>query len=74
MKARDGIKYDFQSDRPIEFNIHYHEGIKIHLPVTLEGVTAHAGEFVAESDHAICLMWHNQSLTRPNLTYRVVGP
>jgi len=74
MKARDGIKYDFQSDQPIEFNIHYHEGIKIHLPVTLEGVTAHAGEFVAESDQAICLMWHNQSLTRPNLTYRVVGP
>ncbi len=74
MKARDGIKSDFQSDQPIEFNIHYHEGIKIHLPVTLEGVRAHAGEFVAEFDRAICLMWHNQSLTRPNVTYQVVEP
>jgi hypothetical protein len=74
MKARDEIQYAFQSDRPIAFNIHYHEGIKIHLPVQLEQVSSHAGKFSVESDQAVCLMWHNQGLARPALTYQVTGP
>jgi hypothetical protein len=71
MKARDEIRYEFQSDRPIAFNIHYHEGIKIHLPIQLEQTTSHAGTFAVESEQAICLMWHNRGLARPALTYRV---
>jgi hypothetical protein len=74
MKARDEILYDFRSDQPIEFNIHYHEGIRIHLPVQMDGVTIHADSFVTESDRAICLMWNNPGLTRPTLTYRIAGP
>ncbi len=74
MEALDEIRYDYQSDRPVEFNIHYHEGNSIYLPVQLEGGTAHAGIFVAESDQAICLMWENRGLTRSTLTYRDVGP
>jgi len=73
MAAQDKIQYDFQSDRPVEFNVHYHDGIKIHYPVQLKGVTVHAGTFVAEVDQFYCLMWTNRNLTRASLTYHILA-
>jgi hypothetical protein len=71
MSARDEIEYDFQSDRPVQFNIHYHEGIKIHYPVQLNGITVRADKFVAEVDQFYCLMWTNESITSTSLTYQI---
>ncbi len=74
MTAQDELQYDFQSDHPVDFNIHYHDGLTIHFPVKLTGITDHAGQFVPKSDQSYCLMWLNQSLSKTALTYRVVGP
>ena len=74
MTAQDELQYDFQSDHPVDFNIHYHDGLTIHFPVKLTGITDHAGQFVPKSDQSYCLMWRNQSLSKTALTYRVVGP
>jgi len=71
IKAKDQVQVDFQSDRPIEFNIHYHDGIQIRSPVQESAVTVHSETFVAESDRYYCLMWTNQSIARAKLTYRI---
>ncbi len=74
LAPRDRVRYDFQADQPIEFNIHYHDGLSIRFPVKLTGITGHGDYFDAELEQSYCLMWLNQSLSRTTLTYRIVGP
>ena len=74
LASRDEIQYDFQSDRPVEFDIHYHDGLRIRYPVHMSGITVGADRFSAELDQFYCLMWTNQSLMTTSLTYKVVGP
>ena len=73
LATQDKVRYDMQSDQPIEFNIHYHDGFRIRFPVKLPEVTTHAAQFVAEADQSYCLMWFNKSLKGTSLKYRVVG-
>ena len=74
MTAQEELQYDFKSDQPLAFDIHYHDGLTIHYPVRVAGVAADSGRFVPEADRTYCLMWLNQSLTRTSLTYRMAGP
>ncbi len=74
LASRDEIQYDFQSDRPVEFDIHYHDGLRIRYPVHMSGITVGADRFSAELDQFYCLMWTNQSLMTTSLTYKIVGP
>ena len=74
LAAQDEIRYDFRSDQPVEFNIHYHEDMKIQFPVQLSGTTVHADKFVADGDRLYCLMWTNQGLGTSSLTYQLMRP
>lgn len=73
MTAFDAIQYDFRSDRPVDFNIHFHEGIKINFPVQLDGIVVHAGKFVAKTDQFYCLMWTNRNIVGSSLTYHITA-
>ena len=70
----DEIRYDFLSGQPIEFNIHYHDGLRIRFPVELNGTSARGKKFVAELDQTYCLMWFNRTLRETSLKYRILGP
>lgn len=72
--AEDELQYDFQSDQPVDFNIHYHDGLTIHFPAKLTGVTHHAGQFVSEKDQPYCLTCLNQGLAKTSIKCRVIGP
>ena len=74
LAPQDQIRYDFQSDQAIEFNIHYHDGLRISFPVKLTATTGDGGDFVAKLDKTYCLMWFNRTLTPTSLTYRTLGP
>jgi hypothetical protein len=74
MAALDKIQYDFEAARPVEFDIHYHEGFTIHFIVKLSRITVDADKFVAEVGRSYCLRWANESLMRTSLTYQIVGP
>jgi len=74
MTSQDELHYDFEADRPIDFDIHYHDGLTLHFPVRHPGIAAQAGRFVSEQDQSYCLMWLNRSLMEASLTYRVIGP
>ncbi len=74
MSAQEKLRYDFQSDQPVDFNIHYHDGLTIRFPVELNRATGHAHEFVADVDQSYCLMWTNQNFAKASLRYRIIGP
>jgi hypothetical protein len=70
----DVVRYDFRSDQPVGFDIHYHDGLRISFPVKLTGVTVHADRFVAGRDQGYCLMWRNRNLSETVLDYRTSLP
>ncbi|MFT5487511.1 MAG: hypothetical protein ACI9MU_002430 [Alphaproteobacteria bacterium] len=74
LRSKEKIKVEFQSGQPIEYDIHYHDGLTVRFPVRLTDVTSHADQFVAQSKRAYCLMWFNRSLKDTTLNYRVTGP
>ena len=66
----DRLDYRFSSTAPIAFNIHYHDGNAIVIPITHEGVTADSGIFHPALRQDFCLMWQ-AGLTTVTLEYRV---
>ncbi len=59
MKPGDSMDYAFESQGPLDFNIHYHEGGQVIYPVSKTGVTSEKGTCEAETTNYYCLMWTN---------------
>ncbi len=57
LRPGDRLHYRFESKAPLAFNIHYHEGKAVVMPVTRERATADEGTFVPLGAHVYCLMW-----------------
>lgn len=57
LRPGDKLHYRFESKAPLAFNIHYHEGKAVVMPVTRERATADEGTFVPLIAHVYCLMW-----------------
>jgi hypothetical protein len=53
----DRIVYRFEAQRPVAFNIHYHEGKTVIMPVSRDDVTNDDGTFRPLVAHEYCLMW-----------------
>jgi len=74
MAAGEEVSYRFHTDKEVKFDIHYHDGLKAHFPVTFTGSKISGAKFRAKSNRNYCLMWVNQNLTKTTLTYRIAGP
>lgn len=57
LAAGQSIRYRFDSTGLVDFNIHYHRGETVHLPLERKAVKILNGEFRAESTEDYCLMW-----------------
>ncbi len=57
LRPGDRLHYRFESTAPLAFNIHYHEGRAVVMPVTRERVTADEGTFAPLVARDYCLMW-----------------
>jgi hypothetical protein len=66
----DRLDYRFTSTVPLAFNIHYHEGSAVLMPISREGVTADSGIFQPVVRQDFCLMWE-AGATPATLEYRV---
>ena len=51
------IDYYFASAAPVAFNIHYHDGNAVIVPIVREKVRETAGDFTADRKEVYCLMW-----------------
>jgi hypothetical protein len=70
LAARQRLEYSFHSAAPLEFNIHYHRGNRIHYPVLRKGVTALSGTYSPQRGDGYCMMWRNPRKSPVELDYR----
>jgi hypothetical protein len=57
MAPGDWLVYRFTAQRPVAFNIHYHEGKSVIMPVSRDDATADDGTFRPLVAQDYCLMW-----------------
>jgi len=57
LKARERVEYRFESTEPVDFNIHYHEGNAVVMPLVREQSREDAGIYSASIAQDYCLMW-----------------
>lgn len=59
LDAGESVKYTFDADAPLEFNLHWHRGNELRFPVRLAAVARLGGVFRSPEKQAYCLMWTN---------------
>jgi hypothetical protein len=57
LKPGDRVEYGFESTEPVDFNVHYHEGSAVVMPVVREKSLGDAGVYAARIAHDYCLTW-----------------
>ncbi len=70
LEAGDRLDYTFTATAPLHFNIHYHEGNAVIMPVTRDKVVSDTGRFEAIVAQEYCLMWEAGATGTP-LDYSV---
>jgi hypothetical protein len=57
VKAGERVEYRFESDEPVDFNLHYHEGGAVVMPVSSDKSLEAAGVYAVQIPQDYCLMW-----------------
>src|SRR5262245_34634441 len=55
--AGDRLEFAFEATEPVDFNVHYHEGKTVVMPISREKTRADAGVFAPSIAQDYCLMW-----------------
>lgn len=69
MKLGDSLVYSFEASKPLDFNLHCHEGSEVVCPVEKAGITSLSSTFIADRDQYFCLMWTNPNKEAVRLNY-----
>ena len=57
LAAGERIDFYFVSVAPVAFNIHYHDGNAVVMPIARDNATQESGDFTADRKEIYCLMW-----------------
>jgi hypothetical protein len=57
VEAGDRVEFTFESTEPVDFNIHYHEGNAVLMPIVRDKTRGDAGVFAPPAARDYCLMW-----------------
>ena len=57
LREGDRVEFYFESDEPLDFNIHYHEGQAVVMPISREKTREYGSVYIAEMTQDYCLMW-----------------
>ena len=57
LSAGNKIRWDFEVSTPVDFNVHYHEGKAVVMPIVRDKTRADAGVFAPPAAQDYCLMW-----------------
>lgn len=71
LRPGDVIEYRFESSAPVDFNIHYHEGKAVVMPLSRDNVRRDGASFRALTEQDYCLMWETGT-EATKLDYRIV--
>lgn len=55
------VAWEFRADRPLNFNVHYHEGKDVVYPVKQDAVQQLTGKLSARVQNVYCWMWSNKT-------------
>ena len=55
------IRYAFKSSLPVSFNLHFHLGREVVMPVQVDRTPEESGTFAAPQTEDYCMMWTNGS-------------
>ena len=61
------VAWSFEAGAKLDFNIHYHEGKKIHFPARKNQMTKANGTLNVKFDHDYCWMWSSKATTETAL-------
>jgi len=57
LEVDDRVEFAFEATEPVDFNVHYHEGKAVIMPISRDKTRADAGVFVSPATRDYCLMW-----------------
>ena len=57
LEKGETARYEWKSDVPLDFNIHYHEGREVFYPLKRDGATRGKDTFRAKIAQEYCWMW-----------------
>lgn len=61
LKTGQKIDWRYQSDAPLNFNIHYHLGKELRYPARVEQSSQEQGSLAVDTAQDYCWMWSNKS-------------
>jgi hypothetical protein len=72
-KLAAGLKIDWQYTSPqaLDFNIHFHEGKKVTMPVKYLARKEAAEQFTVQGAQDYCWMWSNKSKSIANVSLQL---
>lgn len=71
LAAGEAVRYRFDADAPLDFNLHWHRAREVFYPVKRDAIRRIDGRFRAESQQTYCLMWTNRGADPVPLRARV---
>lgn len=71
LKKGQTVDWQFSSERPLDFNIHYHEGEKVAYPEKRETTSKSGGALLVAVAQDYCWMWTNRGMADASLTLRL---
>lgn len=57
LESGERVGYRFDARLPLTFNVQYHDGNAVILPVSRERTTSESGDFSADRSQVYCLTW-----------------
>jgi hypothetical protein len=65
------LEYHFSTDKPVNFNVHYHKGDMVYYPVKENKTSSFEGLYSPTVREQYCMMWENKSYSSDvQLEYR----
>lgn len=71
LQKNQSVKWAFDADRALNFNIHYHVGKDVHYPAQHSQVSKLAGLLPVDMAQDYCWMWVNKSGSPASLQLRL---
>jgi hypothetical protein len=69
--AGQSMRYAFDADAPLDFNLHWHRGSELLFPLQIAAVARLGGSFRSPGKEAYCLMWTNRTRAAVPLRARI---
>jgi hypothetical protein len=57
LDSGERIAYRFEAKQPVAFNVHFHDGNAVIMPVASDSTTSESGDFTADRKEVYCLAW-----------------